>query len=145
MKIKCGTILAATIAVAAAENATLADETSPSKETERRVLAADAPIAKTIRELDDFPVSCEAVSVVEGREASLLPEGKNFKLVWHDEFDGDQLDETKWGYRTNFWGRTAHWFAKPEDNAVEVKDGLLHLKLVRRPDGQFVRIVHSLL
>ena len=93
---------------------------------------------KTIHELDEFPVSCEAVSAVEGREASLLPKGKKFKLVWNDEFDGDRLDETKWGYRTNFWGRSAHWFAKPEDNAVEVKDGLLRLRLVKRPDGQFV-------
>ena len=69
---------------------------------------------------------------------SLLPEGKTFKLAWSDEFDGDRLDESKWSYRTNFWGRRAYWFATPEDNAVEVKDGLLHLKLVKKADGQFV-------
>jgi len=68
---------------------------------------------------------------------SLLPSGKAFKLIWHDEFDGDKLDESKWSYRTNFWGQSAHWFATPEDNAVEVKDGLLRLKLVKRADGQF--------
>lgn len=80
-----------------------------------------------------------AVSNVSQPEGSvLLPSGKKFKLVWHDEFDGDRLDESKWSYRTNFWGRRAHWFAAPEDNAVEVKDGLLHLKLVKRADGQFV-------
>lgn len=78
------------------------------------------------------------VAQVPGLEPSLLPEGKTFKLVWHDEFDGDALDTSKWGYRTNFWGKPAHWFAKPEDNAVEVKDGLCRLKLVKRPDGQFV-------
>ena len=71
-------------------------------------------------------------------QTSLLPPGKSFKLVWHDEFDGDRLDESKWSYRTNFWGSQAHWFATPEDNAVEVKDGFLHLKLVKRADGQFV-------
>ena len=82
---------------------------------------------------------CRSVdaSCVPGHEPSLLPEGKTFKLVWHDEFDGNALDTSKWGYRTNFWGRPAHWFAKPEDNAVEVKDGLCRLKLVKRPDGQF--------
>ena len=69
---------------------------------------------------------------------SLLPGGKTFKLAWSDEFEGDRLDESKWSYRTNFWGRRAHWFAAPEDNAVEVKDGLLHLKLVKKPDGRFV-------
>ena len=30
---------------------------------------------------------------------SLLPEGKQWKMVWHDEFEGDQLDTTKWGIR----------------------------------------------
>lgn len=88
----------------------------------------------------DSTATCERVSAVEGREPSLLPEGKKkkFKLVWSDEFDGDRLDESKWGYRTNFWGQPAYWFATPEDGAVDVKDGLLHLKLVKRADGQFV-------
>ena len=83
---------------------------------------------------------CRSVdaSCVSRHEPSLLPEGKTFRLVWHDEFDGDALDTLKWGYRTNFWGKPAHWFAKPEDNAVEVKDGLCRLKLVKRPDGQLV-------
>ncbi len=68
---------------------------------------------------------------------SLLPAHKNFKLVWNDEFNGTKLDETKWSYRTNFWGQSAHWFAKPEDNAVEVKDGLLYLKVVVDDKGQY--------
>ena len=98
-----------------------------------------AKAAKKAHALEDFPVACERVVALEGREASLLPSGRKFKLVWNDEFDGDKLDETKWGYRTNFWGRSAHWFATPEDNAVEVKDGLLRMKLVKRADGQFVK------
>lgn len=24
------------------------------------------------------------------------PQGETWKLIWHDEFDGDKLDETKW-------------------------------------------------
>ena len=88
--------------------------------------------------IDASPVVCESVATVNGREPSLLPKGRKFSLVWHDEFDGDALDASKWGWRTNFWGRSAHWFATPEDSAHEVKDGLLHLKLVKRPDGQFV-------
>ena len=36
------------------------------------------------------------------------PEGKTWKLVWHDEFDGTKLDETKWdvppdGRRRDGW------------------------------------------
>ena len=68
---------------------------------------------------------------------SLLPKGRQFKLVWQDEFDGDALDLTKWSYRTNYWGRRAHWCVGPEDGAVVVKDGLLHLKLVQLKDGSF--------
>ena len=47
---------------------------------------------KKARALEDFPVACERVAAVEGREASLLPSGRKFKLVWNDEFDGDKLD-----------------------------------------------------
>ena len=101
-------------------------------------LAAHGAGQKTVHNLDAFPLVCERVAAVEGREPSLLPKGVKLGLVWHDEFDGDSLDESKWSYRTNFWGRRAHWFATPEDNAVEVKDGLLRMKLVKRADGQFV-------
>ena len=96
--------------------------------------------AKTVQSLDAFPHVCESVAAVEGREPSLLPKGVKLNLVWHDEFDGDSLDDSKWSYRTNYWrrGGRANWFAAPEDGAVEVKDGLLRLKLLKKPDGQFV-------
>ena len=85
-------------------------------------------------------LACVGCRTVENGalEGSLLPEGRRFKLVWHDEFDGERLDETKWSYRTNFWGRPAHWFARPEDGCVEVKDGCVYLKIGKRADGQFV-------
>ena len=68
---------------------------------------------------------------------SLLPPGHSFKLVWSDEFEGNKLDETKWSYRTNFWGKSANWFARPEDGAVVVTNGCAHLKIVKRPDGSY--------
>ena len=96
--------------------------------------------AKTMHGIGAFPFVCESMAVVEGREPSLLPKGVKLNLVWHDEFDGDSLDDSKWSYRTNYWrrGGRANWFAAPEDGAVEVKDGLLRLKLLKKPDGQFV-------
>ena len=36
---------------------------------------------------------------------SLLPAGKSWKLVWHDEFDGDTLDRTKWTSACIFYSR----------------------------------------
>ena len=79
-----------------------------------------------------------ARETVKGEAVSLLPAGRELTLVWHDEFNGDTLDASKWMYRTNFWGQRAHWFATPEDQAVEVKDGKCFLKLKKLPNGQFV-------
>ena len=84
------------------------------------------------------PPTCREAFPVPGRAASLLPPGMEFSLAWNDEFDGDALDGSKWSYRVNFWGRPAHWFATPADGAVEVRDSTCRLKLVRRPDGQYV-------
>ena len=41
---------------------------------------------------------------VTGHEPSLLPDG-NWELVWNDEFDGTELDRTKWDYRLSMMGR----------------------------------------
>ena len=42
---------------------------------------------------------------VDGHVSSYLPEGREWKLVWNDEFDGDKLDETKWYYRLHMAGQ----------------------------------------
>ncbi len=79
------------------------------------------------------------VETVPGEVPSLLPDGRSFKLIWNDEFNGTSLDDSKWYYRTNYWGRRAQWFAGPEDSgAVVVTNGMLHMPLLKRPDGQFV-------
>lgn len=98
----------------------------------------NAKSKKTLVKIEDFPLACASAETVKGEAPSLLPKGKNFKLVWNDEFDGTELDSSKWGYRTNFWGKDAHWFAKPEHGCVEVKDGKVHLKVKKLPNGQFV-------
>lgn len=45
---------------------------------------------------------------VENHESSILPEGE-WKLVWADEFDGTELDRTKWDYRRSMMGQ--NWLA----------------------------------
>lgn len=42
--------------------------------------------------------------LVEGHAPSLLPEG-DWELVWNDEFDGTELDKTKWDYRLCMMGK----------------------------------------
>lgn len=41
---------------------------------------------------------------IDGHEPSLLPEG-SWKLAWNDEFDGTELDRTKWTYRLSMMGK----------------------------------------
>ena len=64
---------------------------------------------------------------------SQLPEGKKWKLVWNDEFNGNSLDTTKWGFRLHIM-QTRHQTFTTE--GVEVKNGLLHLNLIEK-NGQY--------
>ena len=83
--------------------------------------------------LEAWPIACDEVKSVAGEEPSYLPKGRKFKLVWNDEFNGDRLDESKWSYRTNFWGRRFKAFA---DHGAEVKGGKVHLPVMFE-DGQY--------
>jgi hypothetical protein len=56
------------------------------------------------------------------------PAGKTWKLIWHDEFDGDKLDESKWDVPNN-QRRDGWWSPK----AVAVDNG--HLAISTLKDG----------
>ncbi len=67
---------------------------------------------------------------------SLLPENKNWTLAWNDEFDGRELDQSKWGFRRNFWGKPFPAFCGEE--GVELSgDSTVKLKLLRQGDDFF--------
>jgi beta-glucanase (GH16 family) len=55
-----------------------------------------------------------------------LPKGKAWKLVWHDEFDGPKLDESKWLHeegrrRDGWWTRKAISFDREGHLVIETK------------------------
>ncbi|MGI6496978.1 MAG: hypothetical protein ACOX5G_13065 [Kiritimatiellia bacterium] len=75
---------------------------------------------------------------VPDREPSLLPEDREWRLAFHDEFDGDALDTTTWSYRTNFGGRRASWFAVPEDGCSFFVDGVQRGPKIGREPGEAV-------
>ena len=83
--------------------------------------------------IETTPVSQVETASVAGKVASLLPAGKEWKLVWHDEFDGKELDRTKWMCREAFWGydmpALAHGF-----EGVEMTGETVKLNLVRKGD-----------
>jgi len=72
---------------------------------------------------------------VENHVSSFLPEGRKWKLVWADEFDGTELDTSKWGFRLNYWGKPGEAYT---DEGV-VLDGNSHIELHRvEKNGYYV-------
>jgi beta-glucanase (GH16 family) len=62
------------------------------------------------------------------------PEGKAWKLAWHDEFEGNQLDPTKWETPPDGRRRDAWWMRK----AISL-DGKGHLVIsTLKEDGRYV-------
>lgn len=86
------------------------------------------PVDMTVRK----PVQVKA-ETVKGKEPSLLPPGKRWKLVWNDEFDGKEIDRTKWMCRESFWGRDFPAFAH-DFEGVEMTGESVKLNLVRHGD-----------
>ena len=72
--------------------------------------------------------------LVEGHEASLLPEGKKWKMVWNDEFDGDTLDESKWSFRLHIMGQRHETFT---DDAVYLDGNSKLVFKVIEKDGEY--------
>ena len=58
------------------------------------------------------------------------PDGKALKLVWHDEFDGNRLDESKWEARPD-GKRKGGWWSR---EAISL-DGEGHLVIKTFMDG----------
>lgn len=59
------------------------------------------------------------------------PENSGYELYWEDEFEGNQLDATKWAVRGV--GPRAAGFVSPD--AVKVKDGFLELAAFEENDS----------
>jgi hypothetical protein len=72
-------------------------------------------------------------SPLPGKAASLLPADGAWKLVWHDEFDGKEIDKTKWMCRESFWGEDFPAFAH-DFKGVEMTGETMKLHLVREGD-----------
>ena len=58
-------------------------------------------------------------------------------LVWADEFDGQQLDSTKWKHETGDWGwGNNEWQNYTDGENTAVKDGLLKITAKKAGEGQ---------
>ncbi len=68
-----------------------------------------------------------------GEAESYLPAGKKWKLVWHDEFKGPNIDKTKWMCREHFWGADFPAFAHNFEG-VEMTGETVRLHLFKKGD-----------
>ena len=59
----------------------------------------------------DRPVVQVETRPLKDEPPSFLPAGKKWKLVWNDEFNGKEIDKTKWMCRESFWGSDFPAFA----------------------------------
>lgn len=72
---------------------------------------------------------------VAGHAPSYLPEGREWQLVWGDEFDGPALDHSKWDFRLQYWGQ---WNPAYTDKGIRF-DGNSCIELHRtQRDGCYV-------
>jgi beta-glucanase (GH16 family) len=102
--------------------------------------------------------SAKAKSVPEtlaGRRFLTLP-GRDWKLLWHDEFDGDRLDESRWSVGLPWIGddgtnrhHNRQYASAIADDDVKVYGGALHLTTQRReivhPNGAVYRYSEGLI
>ena len=70
---------------------------------------------------------------VTGHASSLVPEGMDWKLVWADEFDGSELDRTKWGYRLEMMHRRHKTWT---DDAVQLDGNSNAVFRIYEKDGE---------
>ena len=87
-------------------------------------------------EIDIAPVPVTQVptAAVPGEAASLLPPGKTWRLAWHDEFNGAEIDKTKWMCRESFWGQDFPAFAHDFEGVEMTGRGTVRLHLLRKGD-----------
>lgn len=69
---------------------------------------------------------------IENHASSYLPKEKNWTLAWQDEFDGNELDESKWNFREYFWGKKSPTFSR-EGVSVDGNSNLV-IELVKKGD-----------
>ena len=84
-------------------------------------------------EIETCPAQQVRQATVPGKAESLLPPEKKWRLVWHDEFDGAEVDRTKWMCRESFWGQDFPAFAHGFEG-VEMTGETMKLHLLRKGD-----------
>ena len=64
-----------------------------------------------------------------------VPDG--YRLVWSDEFNGDSIDTSKWGYDIGGggWGNNELEYYTDRSNNAYVSNGVLHIRALKEDYG----------
>ncbi|MGB5447107.1 MAG: glycoside hydrolase family 16 protein, partial [Psychromonas sp.] len=62
--------------------------------------ATDTPVSS---DTDDTLEKTSAPRALELTAQPITP-SSNWKMIWNDEFDGDDIDMSKWSFEENCWG-----------------------------------------
>ena len=93
-----------------------------------------ANVCLAVVEIDNIktrPVVQIKTTIFDDEAPSYLPAGKKWKLVWNDEFNGKEIDKTKWMCRESFWGQDFPAFAHNFEG-VEMTGKTVRLHLIRK-------------
>ncbi|RRD04156.1 glycoside hydrolase family 16 protein [Arachnia propionica] len=73
-------------------------------------------------------------TAVERARANTTPVDQNYALVWQDEFNGSEIDSSRWEYQTGPWGSSGvqNCYTKDSDN-VSVGNGTLKITALHEP------------
>ncbi|MBN2528092.1 MAG: family 16 glycosylhydrolase [Deltaproteobacteria bacterium] len=88
----------------------------------------------------EYGVDTESIGdTVDGTDTHDTLETAGWQLVWRDEFEGNQIDSSKWAYEVNCWGggnNEQQCYVDDAKNAY-VEDGILHIKAIAdNPTGE---------
>ena len=93
----------------------------------------DSDAAFVFTSVKDLPVVQVETKPLKDEAPSFLPPGKKWKLIWNDEFNGKEIDKTKWMCRESFWGKDFPAFAH-DFEGVEMTGKTVRLHLLRKGD-----------
>lgn len=95
-------------------------------------------VARHLYAAENGPGEATAPATLAGREFLSIP-GERWKLLWHDEFHGRQIDKSKWEIGLPWSGtdgagrhHNENYGSLIMDDDVSVHDGALHLTTQRR-------------
>ncbi|MCY3632495.1 MAG: glycoside hydrolase family 16 protein [bacterium] len=89
--------------------------------------AAATPVVEPTPTASPTPTEVPTSEPIAAPEPIPIEPAEGWELVWHDEFDGDEIDLTNWTYDIGGWGwgngEAQYYTSRPQNSRVE--NGLL--------------------